>query len=66
MYWWVQTSTQTKHKSRFRKNLFTLRLKYNQKSSFYESEAFGMEGDNFINAVIYLKSKKNHKEILIC
>ena len=36
-----------------------------QLSSFYESEAFGMEGDNFINAVIYLKSKKNHKEILI-
>jgi len=35
-----------------------------QLSSFYESEAFGMEGDNFINAVIYLKSKKNHKEIL--
>ena len=29
-----------------------------QLSSFYESEAFGMEGDNFINAVIYLKSKK--------
>ena len=35
-----------------------------QLSSFYESEAFGMEGDNFINAVIYLKSKKNLKEIL--
>ena len=35
-----------------------------QLSSFYESEAFGMEGDNFINAVIYLKSKKNHKDIL--
>jgi len=35
-----------------------------QLSSFYESEAFGMEGDDFINAVIYLKSKKNHKEIL--
>ena len=35
-----------------------------QLSNFYESEAFGMEGDNFINAVIYLKSKKNHKEIL--
>ena len=35
-----------------------------QLSSFYESEAFGMEGDYFINAVIYLKSKKNHKEIL--
>jgi len=35
-----------------------------QLSSFYESEAFGMEGDNFINAVIYLQSKKNHKEIL--
>ena len=35
-----------------------------QLSSFYESEAFGMEGDNFINAVIYLKSKKSHKEIL--
>ena len=35
-----------------------------QLSSFYESEAFGMESDNFINAVIYLKSKKNHKEIL--
>lgn len=35
-----------------------------QLSSFYESEAFGMEGNNFINAVIYLKSKKNHKEIL--
>ena len=35
-----------------------------QLSSFYESEAFGMDGDNFINAVIYLKSKKNHKEIL--
>ena len=35
-----------------------------QLSSFYESEAFGMEGDNFINAVIYLKSKKNHKVIL--
>ena len=35
-----------------------------QLSSFYESEAFGMESDDFINAVIYLKSKKNHKEIL--
>ena len=35
-----------------------------QLSSFYESDAFGLEGDNFINAVIYLKSKKNHKEIL--
>tara|TARA_B100000614_G_C14448539_1_gene453259 strand:- start:42 stop:443 length:402 start_codon:yes stop_codon:yes gene_type:complete len=35
-----------------------------KQSSFYESEPFGMEGNNFINLVLFLKSEKIFSEVL--
>ena len=39
-------------------------LKIVKQSSFYESEPFGMEGDNFINLVLLLESDKTFQRYL--
>ena len=39
-------------------------LKIVKQSSFYESEPFGMEGDNFINLVLLLESDKTFSKVL--
>ena len=39
-------------------------LKIVKQSSFYESEPYGMEGDNFINLVLLLESDKTFSKVL--
>ena len=39
-------------------------LKIVKQSRFYESEPFGMEGDNFINLVLLLESDKTFSKVL--
>tara|TARA_B100001057_G_scaffold136204_2_gene135790 strand:+ start:26185 stop:26586 length:402 start_codon:yes stop_codon:yes gene_type:complete len=35
-----------------------------EKSSFYESEPYGMEGDNFLNLVLNIQTNNNFSELL--